>query len=131
MANFLYDSAREGFLGGELDWDSTITVGLVRGYTPNQTTHSTLTDVTNAGGTVAYTSTLANKTKTAGVADGNNVSFNAVSGADIQHIIVYQQSNSRLIACLDSTYGVVLPMTPTGGDVEIVWDGGLNRIFRI
>jgi hypothetical protein len=132
MANSLYVSAHEGFLGGDIDWDSTITAALVRGYTPNLDTHSTLSDVTGAGGTVVSSTTLTGKTKTGGVADATDITFPTVTaGAAIQHLLIYQQSNSRLIALIDTTLGVTLPVIPNGGNITVQWDSGINKIFRI
>lgn len=135
MANFLYDKGREGFLDGSIDWDTdTIKVSLVRGYTPSQSTHDFLDDVTGAGGTLVATQTLGSKTVTSGVADAADTTFPTVSaGTACQHLVIYKDTGSagtsRLIACIDS--GTGLPVTPNGGDISVVWDSGSNRIFKL
>lgn len=70
MANTLFDPGREGFLAGEIDWDTaTIKVALVRAYAFSAA-HKFVSDVTTAGGVLHVTSAaLATKTVTAGVAD--------------------------------------------------------------
>lgn len=145
MANALYDLGREGFLAGEIDWDTAvIKAALVRGYTPNLATHKFVSDVTGAGGTlVATSSALTSKTVAAGVADAADITFTAVaSGAAIPYLLVFQSSAvtggadvaataQRVIALIDSSTGVALPITPNGGDITVQWDNGSNRIFKL
>lgn len=133
MANTVYDSARAGFLAGDLDWDAnTIKVALVRGYTFSSA-HDFLNDVT-AAGTLVATATLGSKTTTAGVADAADVTFSAVAaGAACPHLIIYKdtgvESTSALIAYIDTATG--LSVTPNGGDITVTWDSGANKIFKL
>jgi hypothetical protein len=137
MANFLYDKGREGFLDGSIDWDTdTIKACLVRSYTPSQSGHSNLSDVTSGGGgtIVSTASALSSKTVASGVADAADATFSAVAaGAACAHIVIYKDtgtaSTSRLIACIDTATG--LPVTPNGGDIVAQWDSGSNRIFKL
>lgn len=142
MPNALFDPGREGFLAGEIDWDTAaVKVALVRGYTFSAS-HRFVSDVTGAGGTLVATSAaLTSKTVTAGVADAADVTFTSVaSGSAITGIIVFQSSAvtggadvaasaQRLIAWIDTATG--LPVTPNGGDITIQWDNAANRIFRL
>lgn len=143
MANVVVDPGREGFLIGEIDWDSAvIKAALVRGYTVN-TAHKFVSDVTTAGGTlVAESTALASKTATNGVLDAADVTFSAVTaGAAITSIIIFQDSTvtgtgspqantaRRLIAVIDTAAG--LPVTPNGGAITVAWDNGTNRIARL
>lgn len=49
MANALFDPGREGFLAGEIDWDTaTIKAALVHGYTFSAS-HKFVSEVTGAG----------------------------------------------------------------------------------
>lgn len=143
MANALYDLGREGFLSGEIDWDTAvIKAALVRGYTPNLTTHKFVSDVTGAGGTLVSTSSaLTSKTVTAGVGDAADPVFSAVAaGAAIQHLLIFQSSAvggggdvaasaQRVIVLIDTATG--LPVTPNGGDITVVFSSGADRIFRL
>ena len=135
MANAMYDFGREGFLGGDIDWDAnTIKVTLVDAadYTKNLATHDFYDDIT-AGGRVATSSALASKTKTAGVADAANVTFSAVSGDPSEQLVIWAdttvESTSRLILNIDTATG--LPVTPNGGDITVTWDDGANKIFKL
>lgn len=140
MANALFDPGREGFLAGEIDYDTaTVKVSLLRGYTFNAA-HKFVSDVT-ATGTLVATATLATKTITAGVADAADVTFAAVAaGVAIPALLIYQASAvgggadvaataQRLIAFVDTATG--LPVTPNGGDITVAWDNAVNKIFKL
>lgn len=141
MANALWTPGREGFLLGEIDWDTAvIKCSLVRGYT-FVGTHKFVSEVTGAGGTLVATQTLASKTGTGGTADAADVTFSAVpAGAAITGIAIYQASAvtggadvaataQRLIDWIDTATG--LPVTPNGGDIVVAWDNGTNKIFTL
>jgi hypothetical protein len=142
VASSLFDPGREGCLDGTIDWDTAvIKTALVRGYTFNAT-HKWVSDVTGAGGTLVATSdALSSKTVTAGVADAADVVFTAVAaGAAIPAIVVFQSSAvtggadvaataQRLIAYIDTATG--LPVTPNGQNINVAWDNGSNRIFKL
>lgn len=135
MANALYPSAKELLLTGGLNWMSDdIRIALVRGY--NFTlTHDYLNDVTGSGGEIVATSgALTGKSVTLGVVDADDVTLGSVpSGAACSAVIVYKEgannASRALIAFFDT--GIGLPVTPNGLDVDVVWDQGSNRIFRI
>jgi len=135
MANSLYGLGREGFLGSDIDWDlDAIKVIAVDtgAYTVSIDTHQFLSDVA-ASSRIAISAALSSKTKALGVAGAANVVFSAVSGASIEAIILYQdtgtETTSRLIAYIDTATG--LPVTPNGGDINLNWDTGANKIFKL
>lgn len=141
MANALYELGREGFLAGEIDWDTAvIKAALIRTYTPDLNTHKFMSSLPAP---VATSAALTGKTLTLGIADAADVTFTAVAaGAAIQHLVVFQASAvgggadvantaQRLICLIDTTTGVVLPVTPNGGDIIIQWDNGANKIFKL
>lgn len=135
MANALYDLGRERFLGGDLDWDAhTIKLYLVddADYTKNLATHDFADDVPT-GAKVATSGAFAGKTKTAGVADADDVVLTSVTGDQSEQLIIWQdstvQSTSALIANIDTATG--LPVTPNGADITVSWDSGANKIFKL
>ena len=142
MANALFNTAREGFLLGEIDWDTaTIKVALVRGYTFNAA-HKFMSDITTASGIVHATSAaLAGKTGTSGTADATDITFSAVAADATAHVLIVFQSSAvaggadvastaqRVIAYLDT--GTLLPITPNGGDIIVAWDNNTNKIFTL
>lgn len=141
MADALFNPGREGFLAGEIDWNTAVVkVSLIRNYA-FQANHKFLSDVTGTGGVIVATATLANRTVTSGVADADDVVFTAVpTGVACNALIIYQSSAvaggtdvadsaKRLIAYIDQASG--LPVTPNGGNINITWDNGANRIFNL
>lgn len=131
MANTLYDKGREAFLAGDADWDAnTIKVSLLSAsYTFSQT-HDFFDDLS---GVVATSSALSGKTVTNGVADASNVTFSAVSGAQVTQFVIWADSGvpgtSRLLVYFDSATN--LPVTPNGGDITIQWSDGSDKIFKL
>ena len=133
MANALFNPGREGFLLGEIDWDTAVMkVGLVRSYTFNAA-HKFMSDLTGAGGVLhASTPALASKTGTSGTADAADATFTAPAANATAHQLVYYQSSAvtggadvaasaqRLIAYVDT--GTGLPVTPNGADINVVFN---------
>lgn len=144
MANALYDKGRQKFLEGGIDWlNDTIRVTLVDSadYTPDLVNHEFLSDVPtaarigNSGGTGLTDGTaLGTKTSTNGIADAADATLTSVTGDEAEYILIYKddgvaETSSPLIALLDTATG--LPITPNGGDINIVWDDGTNKIFKL
>lgn len=135
MANALYDLGREKFLTGAINWATdNIKIVLVDAadYTVNLATHEFLSDIV-VGGRVATSGNLTGKTTTAGVADASDVTLTAVTGDPSEALVIYKDTGvaatSPLIAYIDTATG--LPVTPNGGNINIVWDNGANRIFKL
>lgn len=142
MANALFGPGREGFLAGEIDWDTAvIKIALVRGYTFSSA-HKFVSDITTAAGVLHVTSAaLAAKTVTNGTADAADVTFTAVASNASNHSVLVFQSSAvtggadvaataqRVIAWIDT--GTNFPIVPNGGDVTIAWDNGANKIFTL
>jgi len=142
MANALFDPGREGFLAGEIDWDTAvIKAALVRAYTFSAA-HKFVSDVTGASGVLHVTSSaFASKTVTNGVADAADLAYLAVASNASNHSLLVFQSSAvgggsdvaataqRLIAWIDT--GTNFPIVPNGGDVNIAWDNGSNKIFKL
>ncbi|HXJ31384.1 MAG TPA: hypothetical protein VNG35_12135 [Gemmatimonadales bacterium] len=133
MANALFSPGREGFLLGEIDYDTAvIKVALVRSYTFSAS-HKFVSDVTGASGVLHATSAaLASKTGTSGTADAADITFTAPAANASGHSLLYFQSSAvtggadvaasaqRLIAWVDT--GTGLPVTPNGADINVVFN---------
>lgn len=135
MANALYGKAREKFLRGELSWNNdNIKAVLVDAadYTVAIDTHEFLSDIPS-GGRVATSGNMATKTTTLGVADAADFAFTAVTGDPSEIVVFYKDTGtagtSPLISYHDTATG--LPVTPNGGDINIVIDSGSNKLFKI
>jgi hypothetical protein len=148
MANALYDPGREGFLLGEIDFDTAVfkllavrlTAGGAAVFTASQKFVSDLT----ATHTIASTSpALTGKVGTNGIADANDLTpaFAAVAANANNHVVVLAQTSAvtggadvaataqRLVAWFDT--GTNIPFVPNGGDVNIAFDNGANKIFKL
>lgn len=133
MSNQMYDYGRELFLAGSISWaNDTIKCALIdTGTYTFSAAHTSITSATAAFvGTAS--SAFAGKTVTSGIADANDVTINAVSGASIEAIIIYKDGapGTPMIAYID-TAASGLPVTPNGGDITISWSNGTNKIFKL
>lgn len=134
MANSLYDKGREGFLDGSIDWDTNTIKMVLTDHgadTPNVSTDDNRDDI--SAGTISTSAAFSTKTVTNGVADMDDVTFTAVSGASVESASSYKDSGlastDRLIAYVDTATG--LPVTPSGGDIVFRVDSGANKYFKL
>jgi hypothetical protein len=140
----LFDLGRQKFLEGDIAYLSdTIKVMLVDEAIdpPVVATDEFFDDITtlarigdSSGHTRADMPTLAGKTSTNGVADANDVTFTTVAaGAALASLVVFKDTGvdatSPLLAYINS--GTGLPVTPNGGDINVAWDSGANKIFKL
>jgi hypothetical protein len=134
MANALYDSGREGFLDGSIVWSSgDIRAMLVLSTYTFSAAHKFIADLGAVDN--GRSASLASKTVTSGVADAADTSLVATAATASKAIVLFQQTGSdataRLIAYIDTpTSG--LPFTPAAGQtVNITFDNGSNKIFKL
>lgn len=140
MANQLTDTGREGFLAASYGWKAgslpaTWTPYIVGSMGNVLNSIVTLSDIPAAVWRARGTY-LANKTTASGIADADDTVIAAVgsAGSATAHYIVLVNetgaSQSSLVgAVIDTATG--MPFLPNGGDVQIVWDSGANRIFKL
>jgi hypothetical protein len=134
VASAVFDKARETFLSGGINASAdNLKVVLVDNgaYTVNLATHQFLTDIPS-GARIATSGNLSGKTVTAGTLDAADITIPTVSGASIESIVVYKDTGtagtSNLICYIDAASSG-LPLTPTGGDVTVVWSA--SGIFKL
>lgn len=135
MANALYDTGRNAFLLGDIDWvNDTIAAVLVdtgAPYTVDLVNHDFLDDIP-VGARIA-TQNMAGMSGSAGIADATDTVFGSVTGATVEAVVIYKNTGaaatSQLIAYIDTATG--LPVTPNGGDITVQWDDGANKIFKL
>jgi hypothetical protein len=135
MANALFDSYRSQCLTADVDLDDSIVLVLVdhADDTPAPTTDDFLDDILGAA-RVATSGAFASKTFTAGVFDAADITLTSVTGDPAESIVIYNntpgtEATKDLIAFIDTATG--LPVTPNGGNINVVWDAGANRIFKL
>lgn len=136
MASFVYKKAKEQFLQGGLNLSSaTVKAVLIDAadYTADADNHDFLNDVPS-GARVGTAQTLGSKTFTNGVFDAADITFPSVTGDQSEAVLIYvdtgTESTSNLIAYIDSAASG-LPVTPNGGNINVAWDNGSNKIFAL
>ena len=147
MANALYDKGRNKFARGDIKWlasaGDTVRAGLVKSaYTPNLATHEFFTDlganIVGNSGTNSRAAcpqlTLSDPDGT-GVCDASDIVFTSVpsSVGACNYIAIFKDSgvdgSSPLIALIDT--GTGLPVTPNNNNINVAWDNGANKIFKL
>lgn len=134
MANALYGKGKEKLLSGSINIPSdTIKAALVStGYTANLSTdefHSTISAYV-----LGTPQTLGTKTVTLGVFDAADPTFSAVAGGSTaKALVIYKDTGvsgtSPLLAYIDTITG--FPLSTNGGDIQIIFDSGANKIFAL
>lgn len=139
----LYDKARQAFLGGTLHWlTDTIKVSLID--TGNYIVDLSMDQYMNTNtiplnARVGSGMALTGLTSYSGIADASDVTFASVSGVSTEAVVIWKDGGGGgvsvsslldpLIAYINS--GTGLPFTPTGGDIQVQWDNGANKIFKL
>jgi len=134
MSNKLFDPGREGFLDGSINWASgDIRVMLVKSTYVWDATDKFVADLGAVDN--GRSASLASKTATDGTADAAATSLMATAAEACSALVLFQHTGAdataRLIAFIDTPIAG-LPFTPAAGQtVNITWDAGANRIFKL
>lgn len=129
----LFNPGREGFLDGSIDWDTDdIRAMLVLSTYTFDATDKFISDLGAVDN--GRSAALGTKTVTDGVANAAGTSLTATAAAACNAVIVFKHTGSdataRLIAYINTATG--LPFTPSAGQtVNITWDTGANKIFKL
>jgi hypothetical protein len=133
MANALFGLGREGFLDGSIDWDTDdIRVMLVKDTYTFDDADNDLTDLGAVDN--GRSAALGSKTVALGVADAADTTITATAAVACDALVIFQHTGTdataRLIAYIDTATG--LPVTPAAsGVVNVAWDNGANKIFKL
>jgi hypothetical protein len=136
MANVLYKKAEDAFLNGGINLltDDIRGILVTSSYTPDTTEsgHQYLSDI-SGGYRVTSGVALTSKSISNGIFTAATLVFPTVtSGSTATYLILYKNtgtdSTSALITKIDS--GTNLPVSTTGGDIDILWDG-TNGIIKL
>ncbi len=136
MASAVYPLGKKALMNKEIDMDTdTIKVTGVadEDYTYNAA-HEHRDDITEYSGIAG--ATIANITLTSNVVDGDDISpaFTsiAIDGAkDIDALIIYWNSGAAATDTLLVYIDLSTSITPNGGDINLTWDSGANKIFAL
>ncbi|AHN84047.1 hypothetical protein GJ25_gp036 [Mycobacterium phage Hawkeye] len=135
MANAIYGKARQKFGEAGINWTADNIKAVlvdVADYTVAIDTHEFLSDIP-AIARVATSANLTGKSNVLGVMDVGDFAFTAVTGDPSEAVVFYKDTGnaatSPLISYHDTATG--LPVTPNGGDINIVIDSGTNKLFKL
>ncbi len=137
MANAFYDLGRQAVIEGGIAFLSAnmkITSIDETDDVPILATDEFL-DAIGAGAREFQSGNLASKTTAAGVYDAANLApaFTGAAGDQFESITLYRDSGaaatSELLLNIDTASG--LPLSPDGGNIDITWSDGGNRIAKI
>ena len=145
MATALYGKGRNHFAFGDIVWKlsggSTVKVTLIN--TSNNTVSVDSDEFMNTN-TIAANAKVATATMTLidaalGVCDAQDPTFTSVTGAQSSALVIWKDgggggtsvsgTTDLLIAYIDNATG--LPITPNGADINLAWDDGANKIFKL
>lgn len=151
MANKLYDIARKKFAQGDINWETDAIKMLLISETDGGPYAGNVTDTTALGsitaaarnygaGTdptpAAYLEGIAMDGRTVdtnGACRCDNITFETIGAENndsrIKAVVIFRETDDTPIAYLDSATG--LPITPNGGAIIVVPDGGTNGLFRL
>lgn len=138
MASGLYKFFKQACLestGPDLSSETAIKAFLIdtADYTVDLSAHDYLNDVAGAArvaGPVTLTSTTT-QTPEGGVFDAADFSFTSVTGDSVEALLIYHdtggaESTNMLIAWIEFS-----AVTPNGGNINITFDSGTNRVFKL
>lgn len=134
MANFLFTAFRNGQLSQTtpVDLDTDTIKAMFVDHTDDTPTAADdfIDDIVSAGRVPAIASAPALGSRTigtvaAGVFDAADTTFTALTGDQVESLILFKdtgsEATSKLVARWDTATG--LPLTPNGGDVVVQWNG--------
>ena len=140
MANTLYDLWRTAVLAGSTNTLLTVNdatdgpfVALVdTGTYSFSQSHQFYSSLSGIVGTDQRISTPTNGSVAAGIFDGDNLTYTAVSGATVEALVCYRKNSGanttwRLVFFLGTATG--LAVTPNGGDILVTWNA--SGIFKL
>lgn len=136
MANFLTNDYRNNVLGEntyanvQLDADTIAAMFIDNTDDTIVATDGDLTDVVGAARVPAAASCPSLGTKTlgtvaAGVFDAADTVFSALTGDDVEQLIIFKNTGTDATAVLIAAYDTFtsgMPLTPNGGDVTVQWN---------
>lgn len=141
MANSLFPKYRQRQLDGsapvEYLTDDIVVIALDNTYVYDDA-HEFVDDISGTA-IVATSGVFTGKTvdtPTPGVADADDVTLVAVTGDDIEYLVIAKDTGSAatspLMVFLETkTNASPIFITPVGDDVIITWSNGATRIFRL
>jgi len=134
MPNTIYNAYKQSLLAGDTNVDldnDTVNDGVYAllidtGSYTFSAAHQFYSQVSAFAGAIIAEQRIGGPTVTNGVLDGSDITFNSVTGANAEAIILYRRNAGanttwRLVAFIDT--GITgLPVLPNGGNITITWN---------
>jgi hypothetical protein len=130
VPNAIFAKGREAWANGDVDWlldDIKAALVDLDGLTVNTGTMQFLSQITAVSGAVVSTAALSGKTSINGVLDAADTLFPAVSGDQVEALIIYKDTGvaatSPLLIYFDTAAGGAgITLVPNGGDITAVYN---------
>lgn len=135
MANRFFPKGKQAILNKEIDFDTdTIKAILVSQSYTHSDAYQFLSDVSAHRVAGTTDQALTAKSITLGVFDAADPKWLAVPSGDVaEAVILYRDSGAAATSQLISIHDTItnFPVTTNGGDIEVLWDSGANKIFSL
>lgn len=136
MSNFIYSKAKQAMLNGDIDLGANnFKVAFIKTsqYSPNANSDEFLSDISTQA--KVYKSTaLSNISTSLGVLDADDLTVN-YDGSAFQAIVLYQygtsDSDSRLLAFIDTSEGLPFPGTLEPSSLALQWNNSSTKIISL
>jgi hypothetical protein len=136
MANFVYGKAKQALLNGQINVVSNnLKILLVNSsYVPSANSDEYVSNI-NPTYIKNRSEIIQSVTNTLGVLDAEDITITVHDGSAFKAIVLYQNgtsdSNSRLIAYIDTSIGLPFAGVNFSLPVTIVWSNDLSKILSL
>ena len=138
MAQALYDKMKESFLDQVPSVDflnDTLRVIFVESGYVFSAAHQFFDELSNTrgngGDTRADGEALVGKSAAGGVFDASDPAFASVTGTNINAFVLYKDTGVDATSPLIGYFDSIPTITPTGQAITILFNDGVNRVFKL
>lgn len=127
----VHDQGLDDFGEGKIDvLTDEMRVYLVRAtFTPSASGDSYLNDVGSSGADLVDYVVLTSKTMVGGVFDAADVTFSAVSGGDVDKVVIAKWNTTTSDSPIIWTLNLDQTYSPNGGDIDVTFNAsGIGKI---
>jgi hypothetical protein len=136
MSNFVYGKAKQSMLNGQINVTSnSLKVLLVSSsYVPSVNSDQYVSNI-NVNHIINRSGVIQNVTNTLGILDADDIVISAHNGSAFKAVVLYQNgtsdSDSRLIAYVDTSAGLPFTGVNFSLPVTIIWSNDLSKILSL
>ena len=136
MANFVYGKAKQALLNGQINvLSNSLKILIVdSSYVPSANSDQYVSNI-NPSYIKNRSAIIQNITNTLGVLDADDITILEHDGAAFKAIVLYENgtsdSNSRLIAYIDTSTGLPFAGVNFSLPITIVWSNDLSKILSL